>query len=220
MQLLVVEDDSLLGGGLRAVLSKSGFSVTWVRNGTAALDALKGPRFVAVVLDVGLPDFSGLEVLRQLRAGGHTLPVLVLTARESTHDKVTALDAGADDYLAKTADMEELLARLRALLRRSYRSGGVLSAGDLSLNLDTHVASRNGQSVPLSRREFDVLRALVEGAGKVLTRAQLEQSLYGWGAGVESNAIEVHVHNLRHKLGADVLKTVRGVGYTLGRPLK
>lgn len=215
MQLLMVEDDSLLGGGLRAVLSKSGFAVTWVRNGLAALEALKGHEFVAMVLDIGLPGMGGLEVLRQLRAEGHSLPVLILTARDSTHDKVAGLDGGADDYLVKTADMEELIARLRALVRRSHRGGGSLSVGHLCLNLDTHAVTRAGQVVSLSRREFDVLRALMEAAGRVLTRTQLEQSLYGWNGGVDSNAVEVHVHNLRLKLGADVLKTVRGVGYTI-----
>jgi two-component system, OmpR family, response regulator QseB len=218
MQLLMVEDDSLLGGGLRAVLSKSGFTVTWVRNGATALTALKGQNFVAMVLDIGLPGQSGLEVLRQLRADGHSLPVLMLTARDTTQDKVSGLDSGADDYLVKTADMEELIARLRALVRRSSRGNGSLSVGKLTLNLDSHSVMRDGQTVPLSRREFDVLRTLMEGAGRVLTRVQLEQNLYGWNGGVDSNAIEVHIHNLRHKLGSEVLRTVRGVGYTISRP--
>jgi two-component system, OmpR family, response regulator QseB len=165
-----------------------------------------------------LPGTGGLEVLRQLRATGHALPVLMLTARDATRDKVTSLDAGADDYLVKTADMEELTARLRALIRRAGSGGGSLKVGDLKLDLDTRTVTRNGAVIAVSRREFELLRALMEGAGRVLTRAQLEQGLYGWSRSVDSNAIEVHIHNLRAKLGAGTLLTVRGIGYTLARP--
>lgn len=217
MRLLVVEDDALLGAGLRAALSKWGFTVTWVRHGAAALDVLANEEFVAMVLDIGLPDVNGLEVLRKLRAGGNKLPVMILTARDTTRDKVSSLDLGADDYLVKTTDMEELVARLRALVRRSGRGGGVISVGNLTLNLDSRVLTMNGEEVGVSKREFDVLRVLMEGAGRVLTRAQLEQSLYGWNRNVDSNAIEVHIHNLRLKIGATTLKTVRGVGYTIAR---
>jgi DNA-binding response OmpR family regulator len=169
------------------------------------------------VLDIGLPDVNGLEVLRKLRATGNQLPVMILTARDTTHDKVACLDYGADDYLVKTTDMEELVARLRALIRRSGRGGGLLSVGDLTLNLDSRVLTLSGEVVNVSKREFDVLRTLMEGAGRVLTRAQLEQSLYGWNRNVDSNAVEVHIHNLRLKIGASTLKTVRGVGYTIAR---
>ncbi|MDD5334259.1 MAG: response regulator transcription factor [Rhodoferax sp.] len=217
MRLLIVEDDALLGAGLRAALSKWGFTVTWVRHGAAALDVLANEEFVAMVLDIGLPDVNGLEVLRKLRAGGNKLPVMILTARDTTRDKVASLDLGADDYLVKTTDMEELVARLRALVRRSGRGGGVISVGDLVLNLDSRVLTLKGEAVNVSRREFDVLRVLMEGAGRVLTRAQLEQSLYGWNRNVDSNAVEVHIHNLRLKIGATTLKTVRGVGYTIAR---
>lgn len=217
MRLLIVEDDALLGAGLRAALSKWGFTVTWVRHGAAALDVLANEEFVAMVLDIGLPDVNGLEVLRKLRAGGNKLPVMILTARDTTRDKVASLDLGADDYLVKTTDMEELVARLRALVRRSGRGGGVISVGDLVLNLDSRVLTQKGEVVNVSRREFDVLRVLMEGAGRVLTRAQLEQSLYGWNRNVDSNAVEVHIHNLRLKIGATMLKTVRGVGYTIAR---
>jgi DNA-binding response OmpR family regulator len=217
MRLLIVEDDALLGAGLRAALGKWGFKVTWVRHGAAAFEVLANEEFVAMVLDIGLPDMSGLELLRRLRAGGNTLPVMVLTARDTTRDKVTSFDYGADDYLVKTTDMEELVARLRALVRRSGRGGGLLSVGELTLDLDARLLTRNGEAVNVSKREFDVLRALMEGAGRVLTRAQLEQSLYGWNRNVESNAIEVHIHNLRLKIGATTLKTVRGVGYTIAR---
>jgi DNA-binding response OmpR family regulator len=218
MRLLIAEDDALLGAGLRAALGKWGFTVTWVRHGAAALDTLAQEEFLAMVLDIGLPDISGVEVLRKLRALGHTLPILVLTARDTTQDKVSCLDSGADDYLVKTTDMEELVARLRALIRRSGRGAGLLSVGDLTLNLDTRVLTLNGEVVSVSKREFDVLRVLMEGAGRVLTRTQLEQSLYGWNRNVDSNAVEVHIHNLRHKIGATTLKTVRGVGYTIARP--
>ncbi len=217
MRLLIVEDDSLLGGGLRAALGKAGFAVTWVRDGKAALDLLPAQDFAAMVLDIGLPGLSGLDVLRQLRAAGNSLPVLMLTARDTTRDKVLSLESGADDYLLKTADMEELIARLRALIRRSGRAVGSLTVGDLTLDLDAHTVCKAGEAVSVSKREFDVLRTLMEGAGRVLTRGQLEQSLYGVNRQVDSNAVEVHIHNLRVKLGATILKTVRGVGYTISR---
>jgi DNA-binding response OmpR family regulator len=217
MRLLIVEDDSLLGGGLRAALGKAGFTVTWVREGNAALDLLRAENFVAMVLDIGLPGIDGLEVLRKLRAAGQMLPVLMLTARDTTRDKVLSLESGADDYVLKTADMEELIARLRALVRRAGRAAGSLIVGELTLDVEARTVTRDGELVNLSKREFDVLRALMEGAGRVLTRGQLEQSLYGWNRNVDSNAIEVHIHNLRAKLGATLLKTVRGVGYTICR---
>jgi DNA-binding response OmpR family regulator len=219
MKLLLVEDDRLLGDGLRAALGKASFAVTWVRNGKAALDVLAASEFAAMVLDIGLPEMNGLEVLRHLRAGGNQLPVLVLTARDATRDKVVSLDGGADDYLVKTADMEELVARLRALIRRSGRGSGTLSFGSLKLDLAGHTVSLNGQAIAVSNREFMILRTLLEGAGRVFTRAQLEESLYGWGHNVDSNAVEVHIHNLRHKLGAETIKTVRGVGYTVAKPV-
>ncbi len=219
MKLLLVEDDPLLGDGLRAALGKAGFAVTWVRDGKAALDVLGATEFAAMVLDIGLPVMNGLEVLHELRSTNNALPVLMLTARDTTRDKVISLDRGADDHLVKTADMEELIARVRALIRRSGRStGGSLSVGELTLDLVAHTVSRNGKAVAASARELALLRALMEGVGRVLTRSQLETSLYGWGRNVESNAVEVHIHNLRLKLGADSIKTVRGVGYTLARP--
>jgi DNA-binding response OmpR family regulator len=191
--------------------------VTWVRHGGAALDVLETEQFLAMVLDIGLPDISGLDVLRKVRATGNKLPILILTARDTTHDKVTSLDCGADDYLVKTTDMEELVARLRALIRRSGRGGGMLSVGALSVDLDSRAVTLSGEAVNVSKREFEVLRVLMEGAGRVLTRSQLEQSLYGWNRSVDSNAVEVHIHNLRSKIGASILKTVRGVGYTIAR---
>ena len=217
MRLLIAEDDALLGAGLRAALGKWGFTVTWVRHGGAALDVLESEQFLAMVLDIGLPDISGLDVLRKVRATGNSLPILILTARDTTHDKVTSLECGADDYLVKTTDMEELVARLRALIRRSGRGGGMLTVGPLSLDLDSRAVTLSGEAVNVSKREFEVLRVLMEGAGRVLTRVQLEQSLYGWNRSVDSNAVEVHIHNLRSKIGASILKTVRGVGYTIAR---
>jgi DNA-binding response OmpR family regulator len=217
MRLLIVEDDSLLGAGLRAVLSKSGFEVTWIRDGKSALDALSSENFDAMVLDITLPVIGGIEVLRKVRSTGNTLPILVLTAHDTTRERVNSLDIGADDFLGKTADMEELIARLRALIRRVGRNGGVLTSGDLKLDLEAHALTQSGKAVNLSKREFAVLRALMEGAGRVLTRSQLEQALYGWDRSVESNAVEVHIHNLRLKLGAATLTTVRGIGYTIAR---
>lgn len=217
MKLMLVEDDPLLGDGLRAALNKAGFAVTWLRDGRSALRALQDGDFVAAVLDIGLPIMDGMEVLRELRAANNHVPVLILTARDTTRDKVIGLERGADDYLVKTADMEELVARLRALIRRSGRGLRSLKVGDLTLDLTSHTVSKNGAAVAVSAREFTMLKTLMEGAGRVLTRSQLETSLYGWGRNVESNTVEVHVHNLRLKLGADTIKTVRGVGYTFAR---
>jgi DNA-binding response OmpR family regulator len=220
MRLLLVEDDALLGDGLRAALDKAGFAVTWVRDGKSALDLVSSQEFVAVVLDIGLPTMSGMDVLREVRASGNDLPILMLTARDSTRDKVMGLERGADDYVVKTADMEELVARIRALIRRSGRASGILRVGDLTLNLTTHSVTIGGNTVSVSAREAAVLRTLLERVGRVITRSQLEEALYGWGKAAESNAVEVHIHNLRAKLGAETIKTVRGVGYTIARPLQ
>jgi DNA-binding response OmpR family regulator len=218
MRLLLVEDDALLGDGLRAALDKAGFAVTWVRDGKSAVNVVATQDFVAMVLDIGLPVMNGMDVLREVRAAGNDLPILMLTARDSTRDKVMGLERGADDYLVKTADMEELVARLRALIRRSGRASGIVKVGDLILNFTTHSVSNGGNAVPVSAREAAVLRALMERAGRVITRGQLEEALYGWGKAAESNAVEVHIHNLRAKLGAESIKTVRGVGYTIAKP--
>jgi DNA-binding response OmpR family regulator len=156
--------------------------------------------------------------VRALRLKSNSIPVLILTAADTTADKVICLECGADDFLSKTADMEELVARLRALVRRAGRSSGTLAVGNLRLDTDSHCVTLAGEHIRLTNREFKVLHALMEGAGRILTRAQLEEVVYGWKDGAESNAIEVHVHNLRSKLGAAVLKTIRGVGYTIVRP--
>lgn len=213
MRILLAEDDTLLGAGLHAALARAGFDVTWVKDGRSALDqALLQPPD-ALVLDIGLPVLGGLEVLGRLRAASSRVPVLVLTALDSTPSKVAGLEAGADDYLAKTAELDELVARLRALIRRAGR--GTIVAGELALDVAARQVTLAGEALTISPREFVVLRALMESSGRVLTRAQIEQALYGDGRLVDSNALEVHVHNLRTKIGAGRLRTVRGVGYML-----
>lgn len=219
MRLLIAEDDMLLGEGLRAALGKAGFTVTWVRDGRATLGALDSDDFVALVLDIGLPGMNGLEVLKTLRRNEKSLPVLMLTASDTTRDKVTSLDGGADDYLVKTVDMEELIARLRALIRRSGLSGNnSLRVGELLIDIASHSVKKSGLEIKLSPREFGILRVLMEGPGRIYTKAQLEKAMYGWETHVDSNTIEVHIHHLRAKLGADTIHTVRGVGYTIRKP--
>ncbi len=218
MHVLVVEDDSLLGDALQAGLRDRGFAVDWVRDGNAADTVLRAGDFAAVVLDLGLPGRSGLEVLRQLRARGQAVPVLVLTARDAIDDRVTGLDAGADDYVVKPVAIAELAARLRALVRRAHGAGSEqLVVGELAMDASTRTVTYRRRKVELNPREFDLLRELMLNSGRVLTREQLEERLYDWDAAVESNAIEVHVHHLRRKLAADVIRTVRGVGYVLPR---
>ena len=216
MRLLLAEDDAMIGEAVRAGLRKQGFTVDWVSDGVSAQQALATEPYEACVLDLGLPRRTGLAVLRELRERGSTLPVLVLTARDAVTDRVAGLDAGADDYLVKPFDLAELVARLRAITRRhAGRSSVTLEHRDLTLDPATHEVRRNGQLVSLSPREFSLLQALLEHPGRVLSRAQLEERLYGWGEEVESNVVEVHVHSLRRKLGADFILTVRGVGYRI-----
>lgn len=222
MRILLVEDDPLLGDGLTAGLRQAGFAVDWVKDGVAADHALKSESFDLVVLDLGLPRLSGMEVLRRLRerpgdAGGNT-PVLVLTARDATGDKVAGLDAGADDYLVKPVDLDELAARVRALTRRAAgRTMPQIHHGALTLDPLARRVTQHGQSVELSTREFDLLQALLENTGRVMTRTQLEGALYGWRDEPDSNALEVHIHHLRRKLGNELIKTLRGIGYTISR---
>lgn len=219
MHVLVVEDDSLLGDALQAGLRDRGFAVDWVRDGNAADTVLRAGDFAAVVLDLGLPGRSGLEVLRQLRARGQAVPVLVLTARDAIDDRVTGLDAGADDYVVKPVAIAELAARLRALVRRAHGAGSEqLVVGELAMDASARTVTYGRRKVELNPREFDLLRELMLNSGRVLTREQLEERLYDWDGAVESNAIEVHVHHLRRKLAAGVIRTVRGVGYVLPRP--
>jgi DNA-binding response OmpR family regulator len=214
MRVLLVEDDTMIGESLREALRRQGFAADWVRDGQAADAALGSERFDAVLLDLGLPRRSGLDVLKALRARGDAI---VLTARDALTDKVAGLDAGADDYLVKPFEFDELLARLRAVGRRlSGRPSNVLQVADLQLDPATREVTRAGKPVLLSAREFALLQALLERPGATLSRAQLEDRLYGWGEELESNAISVYMHQLRRKLGDDLLHTVRGVGYYAG----
>jgi two-component system OmpR family response regulator/two-component system response regulator QseB len=218
MRILLAEDDTLLGDGLRAGLRQSGFQVDWVRDGAAAERELRAQPYAAAVLDLGLPLMDGLDVLASIRRAGVTLPVLVLTARDTVPDRIRGLDRGADDYVVKPVDLDELAARLRALVRRAHGlPQDMLQAQGVTLDVAGRSVSRDGQAVLLSTREFDLLQALMLSAGRVLSREQLEQQLYAWGQEVESNAVEVHVHHLRKKLGTELIQTVRGVGYLLPR---
>jgi two-component system OmpR family response regulator/two-component system response regulator QseB len=216
VRVLLVEDDPQLGDGLAIGLRQAGFAVDWLKDGISADTALKSEGFDLVVLDLGLPRLSGMELLRRLRARKETLPVLILTARDALADKIAGLDAGADDYLVKPIDLDELAARLRALTRRSGgRASPKLAHGALELDLATHQVTLDGQLVDLGAREFAILHSLLENAGHVMTRAQLESNIYGWTDEPDSNAIEVHIHHLRRKVGADLIKTLRGVGYLI-----
>lgn len=214
MRILLVEDDALLGDGLQAGLRLAGFQVDWLRDGLAAKQALFTEDYAAVVLDLGLPKLDGLTVLQQTRSAGRPVPILILTARDTTADKVSGLDGGADDYLVKPVDLDELAARLRALIRRAAgRSAPLLVIGEVEFDPAARRVRRHGDALELSARELAILEALMQAAGRVVSRTQLESAIYGWDEGVDSNAIEVHIHHLRRKLGAEFIKTLRGVGY-------
>lgn len=218
MRILLAEDDPLLGDGLRAGLRQLGFQVDWVRDGEAAERELRAQPYTAAVLDLGLPRKDGLEVLSTIRQARITTPILVLTARDTVPERIRGLDLGADDYVVKPVDLDELAARLRALVRRAHGQPlECLSAQDVTLEPASRAVQQAGVAVALSTREFDLLHALMLNAGRVLSREQLEQHLYSWGQEVDSNAIEVHIHNLRRKLGNGLIHTVRGVGYMLAR---
>ena len=221
MRVLVVEDDPLLGDALRVGLGQAGFAADWVQDGRTAWLALRAEPFAAVVLDLGLPTLSGVDLLRRLRAERNAVPVLILTARDAVPDRIAGLDAGADDYLVKPVDLGELAARLRALVRRaSGQASPVLTVGALSLDPAAHTVTFRGRAVELSAREFALLHELARAAGRVLSREQLEQQLYPRGEELGSNAIEVHVHHLRRKLAPEAVVTVRGVGYMLPKELR
>lgn len=216
MRVLVVEDDKLLGDGIRTGLSQAGFAVDWVEDGALGEAALATGDYAVVVLDLGLPKLSGLDLLRRLRTSGNSVPVLILTARDAVEDRVKGLDSGADDYVVKPFDLDELAARLRALIRRhSGEADAFLRISELELDPAKHRARFRGQEVELSAREFALLHELMLNAGRVLSREQLEQRLYAWGDEVESNAIEVHIHHLRRKLAPELVRTIRGVGYMM-----
>jgi two-component system OmpR family response regulator/two-component system response regulator QseB len=218
MRLLLVEDDPLLGDGLEAGLAQAGFEVDWVRDGVAALHAADAGVYAAVILDLGLPRLAGFEVLQRLRERRLRVPVLILTARDAIEDRVRGLDGGADDYLVKPADLDELAARLRALIRRSKgEADPTLRIGALELDPAARKVTHAHEPVTLKPREFALLHELMLNAGRVLTRDQLEDRLYRWGDEVGSNAVEVHVHHLRRKLAPGMIRTVRGVGYMMPR---
>ena len=217
MRILLVEDDSLLGDGIRAGLKLADYAVDWVRDGEAARLALLDHAYQACVLDLGLPKRDGVSVLKDLRQRGNDLPVLILTARDSSADKIAGLDAGADDYLTKPFDLLELQARLRALIRRAGGSATpTLAHAGVVLDPATKRVTRDGEPITLSAREYALLHDLLSHKTHIRTRSQLEESLYAWGEETGSNTVEVYVHHLRRKLGADFIRTVRGLGYQLG----
>ncbi len=218
MRLLLVEDDELLGDGLCVGLTQNGYTVDWLKDGASADQALQTEEFEIIVLDLGLPKLSGIDVLENFRGRGNTTPVIILTARESVEDRIKGLDSGADDYLIKPFDLDELCARLRALQRRfNLRTESTLSHGNVTLDPASHSVTLNHEIIPISRREFALLYKLLENIGRVLSRESLTQSLYGWGEEVDSNALEVHIHNLRKKLGQDFILTIRGIGYMIDK---
>ncbi len=215
MKVLLIEDDQLLGNGLCTGLERENYQVLWLRDGESARQQICDPAIDAVILDLGLPKISGLEVLRHARKYQCNVPVLILTAQDAVEQRIQGLDAGADDYMTKPFSFEELCARLRALIRRSV--GAVdecLHYRDIVINVSTHQVTQSGKPVELSQREFALLLELVSSAGRVLSKAQLEERLYGWLDDIGSNTIEVYIHHIRKKLGSDIIQTVRGVGYT------
>jgi two-component system response regulator QseB len=221
MRVLLAEDDVMIGAAVHDRLRGQGFAVDWVRDGRTADAALAGEVYDLLLLDLGLPGREGLAVLKGLRGRGSRLPVVILTARDAVDDRVAGLDAGADDYVVKPFDLKELEARLRAVLRRrAGRASSVIEHGRLSLDLASHELRRDGVPVPVSPREFALLHALLEYPGRILSRAQLEERLYGWGEEVGSNVVEVHIHSLRRKLGAELIRNVRGVGYRVPEQLE
>lgn len=216
MRLLLVEDDSMIGESIRQGLRQDGFTVDWAQDGRVAEQALASEPYDLLLLDLGLPRKSGLDLLKDVRRRGNTLPILIVTARDSVTDRVAGLDSGADDYLVKPFDLDELAARIRALLRRySGRAQPLITYGGLHLNPATHEVIFQDRNIMLSAREFALLHTLIKSPGVILSRAQLEEKLYGWGEEVESNTLVVHIHNLRKKLGANVIRNVRGVGYVI-----
>ncbi|MFQ2507952.1 response regulator [Aeromonas caviae] len=214
MRILLVEDDVMLGDGMVDALRSSGYTVDWLQQGMPALSALKSEEFAALVLDLNLPDIDGISLLRKLRREGQTLPVLILTARDALDDRILGLDAGSDDYMVKPFALQELNARLRALVRRSKgQAQAVLEYGELQLFPASQQVTYRGEPVKLTPHEYKLLQELITQSGRVLSRDQLQQSLYGWDEGAESNAVEVHIHHLRKKFFPELIRNIRGVGY-------
>ncbi len=218
MRLLLVEDDQMLGNSLKKALSLHSYGVDWVEDGESALEALRSSPYKAAVLDINLPKLSGLEVLKAARAGKITIPVLLLTARDTPTQKVEGLDTGADDYLVKPFDLNELLARLRALIRRSEgRHETLLTSGDVELDPSASVVRKAGQPISLTAKEFKTLLLLMERVGKFVTKGEIEYTLYSADDAAESNTVEVAIYNLRKKLGSKFIETIRGVGYRIAK---
>ena len=218
MRILLVEDDALLGDGVCAGLRRDDNSVDWVKNGETALSAIAETQYDCVILDIGLPKMSGLDVLQHIRESDNTVPVLILTAQDDIADRVKGLDAGADDYVIKPFEFVELCARLRALTRRTRgKASERIRYKDISIDTSAHYVEYNGKPVELSRREYTLLIEMITNQGRVLSRQHLEQKLYSWGDEIESNTIEVYIHHLRKKLYSDLIKTVRGIGYIVAK---
>jgi two-component system response regulator QseB len=214
MRLLLIEDDTALGEGIHQALVREGYTVDWLKDGASALHALLSESFDLAILDLGLPRLDGLSVLRSLRDSGSALPILVLTARDATQDRIAGLDAGADDYLVKPFDVSELKARLRALLRRSAgRARVLIEHAGICLDPSSQQVTYQRAPVALTPKEYQLLHELLSPPGRVLTRDRLTQLLYGWNEEAESNTLEVHIHNLRKKFSSELIRTVRGVGY-------
>ncbi len=216
MRILLIEDDGALGDGIHKGLKQYGYTVDWLTDGRTALSSIKTETFDVILLDLNLPGLPGLSVLREMRAAGITMPVLILTARHAIEDRIKGLDSGADDYLTKPFDLDELSARIRALQRRfsSNRASPLLTYRDIELDPSSFTVTLKGLAISLSRREFSLLQKLLENAGHVVSRDSLNQCLYGWGDEIDSNTLEVHVHNLRKKLvDTNFIRTIRGVGY-------
>ena len=216
MRVLLVEDDALLGEGLYTGLKQDGYAVDWMQDGQMAEVALNVEHFDILILDLGLPKQDGLQLLQKLRAKNNLIPVLILTARDSLEDRIKGLDVGADDYMTKPFDLEELNARMRALLRRSAgRAAPKLAHGNVVLDPAAHEVHYNGTAIDLPPKEFAVLQTLLENIGRVISKTKLQETLYSWEKDVASNTLEVHIHHLRKKLGSDYIRTIRGVGYII-----
>lgn len=216
MRLLLVEDDEILGDGLVAGLKMEGYAVDWLTNGKLADEALQVNSYELIVLDLNLPDMDGISILKALRNRKNETPVLVLTAKDTIPDRILGLDSGADDFVIKPFDLNEVCARLRALARRNEgRSTPIIEHKGICLDPASHQVTFNGEKVEVSQKEFEILSFLMSNIGRVISRARLEESLYSWNSDVESNTVEVHIHHLRKKLDASVIRTVRGVGYII-----
>lgn len=219
MRVLLIEDDAMIGDAVRAALRQDGYGVEWVRDGRAAETALATEHFDLALLDLGLPGKDGIDVLRSLRQRKQAIPVIVITARDGVGDRIKGLDAGADDYVVKPFDMDELAARIRSTLRRSAgHAEPEIEVMGVRLNPATREVTRDGRPVSLSAREYALVEALMLRPGAILSRAQLEERMYAWGEEVESNTVEVHIHGARRKLGSDFIQNVRGVGYFVPKP--